>query len=731
MPAAGVGCVGSTSRMPAIIPSLGPWKVESCLVSSSWQGKPLLLEKQGRGLIHCRTPVRSKLQSSRSSKDQNGDAASRFPFHPLFAHSVSFLKKFMPSELARQLHSPSLLIADQRRRQGKKAILSLFNYPGKWQKSPRDLPKGGRHLASHWFYDRVTKFFRSSVWIAAILLVGGGLLYGQSKARDYLEVHIVPSLAIMVGAHLQRHVEFGKVGSLTPLGFRVGPSSVGTHEVEFSCAELPSVDIKFKPLATLRRGQLVVDAVLVEPSLLISQKEDWSWLGIPSASEKTRLRHSSEVGIDERTAIRRLARERTAHRLAEHRIEAARKAAEHGYQFHDYSDPAPTTETIADIKVERPHGLLDKAFNKLHDLLDEKKRGSAVAFEIDGATKGFQGGKAFGSKLVRAFDESEVQFDEKSNATIMAHRVGAADVETFDEERLRKIDSVDDSTAPAVLQKHVKDPVKDAEKVMREEADERFQEASLEDEEKLERQERGGASKRKLSLRTSLQTARKWMNGKVMKPVHQVLIKRCFKNHRNSLSRALLQRKNLDRSAAAARSHFKRLDRVLAEKASGSSADEVGVSCSSSSSDPTAVEEHAEQIVLPDESSDEMSLNGRADAAGDTSNELLSSFAAKHEEDRDVELLDQSANVIFPVWGQGTGTDAAGRLEGFGSRILEESKKKMKEGWSPVAVDTVHLRNGSLTLIAYGDTEPRLFLCSMLLISSCIILKSLNSIDLS
>lgn len=65
-------------------------------------------------------------------------------------------------------------------------------------------------------------------------------------------------------------------------------------------------------------------------------------------------------------------------------------------------------EIIVDIKVERFYGLFDKVFNKFYDLFDEKKRGSVVVFEIDGVIKGFQGGKVFGLKLVRVFDEFEV-----------------------------------------------------------------------------------------------------------------------------------------------------------------------------------------------------------------------------------------------------------------------------------------------------------------------------------
>ncbi|KAK1324832.1 hypothetical protein QJS10_CPA01g01238 [Acorus calamus] len=129
-----------------------------------------------------------------------------------------------------------------------------------------------------------------------------------------------------------RELEFGKIRSLSPLGITLQSCSIGPHNEEFSCGELPMMKLRVRPFASLRRGKIVIDAVLSRPSLLIAQKEDFSWLGIPSPSESGQYRHhSTEEGIDYRTKTRRVSREEAADRWARERTEAAREAAQTGY----------------------------------------------------------------------------------------------------------------------------------------------------------------------------------------------------------------------------------------------------------------------------------------------------------------------------------------------------------------------------------------------------------------
>uniref|UniRef100_J3KWZ6 Translocation and assembly module TamB C-terminal domain-containing protein n=1 Tax=Oryza brachyantha TaxID=4533 RepID=J3KWZ6_ORYBR len=104
--------------------------------------------------------------------------------------------------------------------------------------------------------------------------------------------------------------------------------------------------IRLRPFASLRRGKVVVDAVLSEPSVLVAQTKDFSWLGIPTPSEASPKRHSGEEGIDSRTKTRRLAREKAAEQWYEERDKAAREAAEMGYIVPSTQSISPSTDEM-------------------------------------------------------------------------------------------------------------------------------------------------------------------------------------------------------------------------------------------------------------------------------------------------------------------------------------------------------------------------------------------------
>lgn len=89
--------------------------------------------------------------------------------------------------------------------------------------------------------------------------------------------------------------------------------------------------IRIRPFASLRRGRVVVDALLSDPTALVSQSKDFSWLGIPAPSEGAPKRNSEEEGIDYRTKTRRLSREEGGEQWNAQRDRAAREAAEMGY----------------------------------------------------------------------------------------------------------------------------------------------------------------------------------------------------------------------------------------------------------------------------------------------------------------------------------------------------------------------------------------------------------------
>ncbi|KAF3780354.1 hypothetical protein EJ110_NYTH39403 [Nymphaea thermarum] len=175
-------------------------------------------------------------------------------------------------------------------------------------------------------------FVRCTVFMAVVSGVGILIWLGQMKAREFVEDRLLPAVAASLSDHLQRELDLGKVRQVSPLSISLQSCSIGPHREEFSCADVPLVKVRLRPFASLRMGRIVIDAVLLQPTLLVAQKEDFSWLGIPPSSEKDWKRVTSdEDGIDRRTRIRRAAREEAAADWARERNASARKAAEMGY----------------------------------------------------------------------------------------------------------------------------------------------------------------------------------------------------------------------------------------------------------------------------------------------------------------------------------------------------------------------------------------------------------------
>ncbi|CAI9094401.1 OLC1v1030130C2 [Oldenlandia corymbosa var. corymbosa] len=172
---------------------------------------------------------------------------------------------------------------------------------------------------------------RCSIFCAVISGICLLLWYGQSKTKSFIEAKLLPSVCALLSEHIERELDFGKVRRISPLSITLESCSIGPHSEEFSCAEVPTVKLRILPFASIKRGKIVIDAVLSNPTLLVAQKKDYTWLGIPF-SEGFLPRHlSTEEGIDHRTKTRRIAREEAAGRWAVERDDSAKKAAEVGY----------------------------------------------------------------------------------------------------------------------------------------------------------------------------------------------------------------------------------------------------------------------------------------------------------------------------------------------------------------------------------------------------------------
>ncbi|KAL6627318.1 hypothetical protein ACP70R_031044 [Stipagrostis hirtigluma subsp. patula] len=191
---------------------------------------------------------------------------------------------------------------------------------------------------------------RCSVFAAVVSVAAALSWVAQLRARSFVEARLLPAACAALGEYLQREVRLGKVRSVSPLGITLQTCSIGPHREEFSCAEVPVMKIRVRPFASLRRGRVVVDAVLSEPSVLVAQKKDFSWLGIPGPPEEGMLkRHSGEEGIDYRTKTRRLAREKAAEQWNEERDKAAREAAERGYTIPGGQSVSISTDELLEV----------------------------------------------------------------------------------------------------------------------------------------------------------------------------------------------------------------------------------------------------------------------------------------------------------------------------------------------------------------------------------------------
>jgi hypothetical protein len=356
-----------------------------------------------------------------------------------------------------------------------RALARFFVNGRKWgQKEPQNSqnpPKGGNGavMEQSWVQSKGQGLLQKSAWVAAIVLLGGGALYGQGKARGYLERTFLPPVATMIGQQFGREVQLGRVQRLTPFSVTLGPCSVGAHDEEFSVAEIPGLQLKILPLASLRRGQVVLDAVVAEPHILLSQKEDWTWLGLPmvgSEDDKILNRHSSEPNLDARTKVRRLAREEDGRKGGIARRKAARDAAKRGY-------------TLPGERIKNDEGSKLKNFEKQMKRLETELEDSDNEEGIDTTSSYLGVGEADGIKAG----------------------------------------------------KHV--------------------------EERLTEDNEGYTG---FELRNSVLGAKVWIDTNMLRPVKRKVVRRWTKQGLHAISKTVLQRKNLDRSAAAARKYFQKVD---------------------------------------------------------------------------------------------------------------------------------------------------------------------------
>ncbi|KAJ7966099.1 Embryo defective protein [Quillaja saponaria] len=228
--------------------------------------------------------------------------------------------------------------------------------------------------------ERGLDFVRGFIFVTVISGICLLAWYGQNKAKGFIEAKLLPSVCLAVSEHIQRDLDFGKVRRISPLSITLESCSFGPYTEEFSCGEVPTVKLRLSPFESLRRGKIVIDAVLSHPTVLVVQKKDYSWLGIPSSEGVIQRHLSSEKGIDYRTKTRRIAREEAAAKRERERDDAARQAAELGYIVSEkssslYEDDAlknitthstePTNSKFGEIIWAKFHGSGSKFWSKM------------------------------------------------------------------------------------------------------------------------------------------------------------------------------------------------------------------------------------------------------------------------------------------------------------------------------------------------------------------------------
>jgi hypothetical protein len=132
---------------------------------------------------------------------------------------------------------------------------------------------------------------RSSIFAAVLTWLA------QLRARSFVKAQLLPAACAALSEYLQRDVRLGEVRSVSPIGVTLQTFSIGPHREEFSCTEVPVMKIRARPFTSLRRGKVVIDAVLSEPSVLVSgerasardQQETVAAYSLETASTPSRM----------------------------------------------------------------------------------------------------------------------------------------------------------------------------------------------------------------------------------------------------------------------------------------------------------------------------------------------------------------------------------------------------------------------------------------------------------
>ncbi|XP_052623540.1 uncharacterized protein LOC122196174 isoform X2 [Lactuca sativa] len=182
-----------------------------------------------------------------------------------------------------------------------------------------------RSLSTVW--EEGLLLFQCSVFYAVISGVCLLLWYSQLKANTLIESKLFPSVCATLSDYIQCDLHFCKAQSVSPLSITLESCWIRPHKEEFSF-------------------------VVYNRTLLAVQKRKYLWLGIPFTDGVLQKHLSTEEGIDNRTKIRRNAREQTVAQ-SNIRLEDAFRNSKDSH-LKDFTSTNPYTTTEASVNKSSP-----------------------------------------------------------------------------------------------------------------------------------------------------------------------------------------------------------------------------------------------------------------------------------------------------------------------------------------------------------------------------------------
>lgn len=117
--------------------------------------------------------------------------------------------------------------------------------------------------------------------VLSIAGLAGAQWMGQQLSQQLsqqLNNQLLPEIAAELETAIDRPVQLGKVQQLTPLGLRLGPSSIPATASDSDRIQIKAIDIKFDWKDALWNHQLKLDVVLIEPQIYLEQNAEGDWI---------------------------------------------------------------------------------------------------------------------------------------------------------------------------------------------------------------------------------------------------------------------------------------------------------------------------------------------------------------------------------------------------------------------------------------------------------------------